>query len=342
SGVDPASIDDVILGCVTQIGAQAGNIARMAALSAGLPEAVPGVTIDRQCGSSQQAVHFAAQAIRSGDQDLVIAGGIEVMSIAQLGSAATLGAAAGAGLPRESQKWQARFGDQEFSQFRGAELIASKWGITREEMEIFALESHRRALAAADSGAFDAEIHPVNGISQDEGPRRGSTLEKLATLAPIRPDGLLTAATSSQISDGASAVLVASESACERYGLQPLARIRTLVVTGADPFEMLSAPIPATRLLLERSGLTLDEIDLYEMNEAFASVVLAWQKELGADPERINVHGGAIALGHPVGASGARLMATLVHAMHSRNVRYGLQAMCEGGGIANATLLERV
>jgi acetyl-CoA C-acetyltransferase len=342
SGVDPAAIDDVILGCVTQIGAQSTNIARMAALAAGLPESVPGVTIDRQCGSSQQAVHFAAQAIRSGDQDLVLAGGIEMMSTATLGSAAVLGAQAGAGMPRESVRWNQRYGDTEFSQFGGAELIAARFGITREDMEAFAIESHRRAVTAIDSGAFVDEIHPLDGIVTDEGPRRGSTPERLAALAPVRPDGLITAATSSQISDGAAAVLVASERAIEQHGLTPLARIRSSVVIGADPVEMLSAPMPATRLLVERSGVALDEIGLFEVNEAFAPVVLAWLLDTGVPAEQTNVEGGAIALGHPVGASGARLMTTLVHAMRRRRTRFGLQTMCEGGGMANATLLELV
>jgi acetyl-CoA C-acetyltransferase len=342
SAVDPSAVDDVILGCVTQIGAQSTNIARTAALAAGLPDTVPGVTIDRQCGSSQQAVHFAAQAIRSGDQDIILAGGIEMMSTAALGSAAVLGAQAGAGLPRDGARWRKRFGDTEFSQFLGAEMIATRFGLTRGQLDEFALESHRRAVTAIESGAFADEIHPLDGISFDEGPRRDSTLEKLATLAPMRPDGLLTAATSSQISDGAAAVLVASERAIERHGLTPLARIRSMVVVGSDPIEMLSAPMPATHRLVERSGVLLDDIGLFEVNEAFASVVLAWLQETRVPAERTNVTGGAIALGHPVGASGARLMTTLVHAMRRRGSRYGLQTMCEGGGMANATLLELV
>jgi acetyl-CoA C-acetyltransferase len=300
------------------------------------------VTIDRQCGSSQQAVHFAAQAIRSGDQDIILAGGIEMMSTAALGSAAVLGAQAGAGLPRDGARWRKRFGDTEFSQFLGAEMIATRFGLTRGQLDEFALESHRRAVTAIESGAFADEIHPLDGISFDEGPRRDSTLEKLATLAPMRPDGLLTAATSSQISDGAAAVLVASERAIERHGLTPLARIRSMVVVGSDPIEMLSAPMPATHRLVERSGVLLDDIGLFEVNEAFASVVLAWLQETRVPAERTNVTGGAIALGHPVGASGARLMTTLVHAMRRRGSRYGLQTMCEGGGMANATLLELV
>jgi acetyl-CoA C-acetyltransferase len=342
TGVDPAAVDDVIFGCVTQIGAQSTNIARMAALAADLPETVPGVTIDRQCGSSQQAVHFAAQAVRAGDQDLVVTGGIEIMSRAPLGAAALLGAEAGAGLPREGALWKKRFGDNEFSQFLGAELIAMRWGISRKDMERFALESHRRALAAADAGLFDDEIHPINDVRVDECPRRGSTLEQLAGLKPVRPDGLLTAGTSSQISDGAAAVLVASERAVARHGLVPLARIAHATVVGADPIEMLSAPIPATRRLVERSGVAVEDIGLFEVNEAFASVALAWLRDIGADPVRTNVNGGAIALGHPVGASGARLMTTLVHQMRRSGTKYGMQTMCEGGGMANATLLELV
>jgi acetyl-CoA C-acetyltransferase len=340
SGIDPAAIDDVILGCVTQIGAQSTNIARMAALAAGLPDTVPGVTIDRQCGSSQQAVHFAAQAIRAGDQDLVLAGGIEMMTRTTLGSAAVLGAKAGAGLPRDGERWRKRFGDSEFNQFLGAELIAQRWNISREDMEEFALESHRRAIAAIDGGLFDAEINPINGVSADEGPRRGSTREQLASLLPIRADGLLTAATSSQISDGAAAVLVASERALQRHGLTPLARIAHMAVVGSDPIEMLSGPIPATKRLVERSGIALQDVGLFEVNEAFASVVLAWLRDTGVPPDRTNTLGGAIALGHPVGASGARLMTTLVHAMRRTGTRYGIQTMCEGGGMANATLLE--
>jgi acetyl-CoA C-acetyltransferase len=262
------------------------------------------------------------------------------MSTAELGSAALLGAHAGAGMPRESVRWNKRYGDAEFSQFHGAELIAARFGITRTEMEAFAIESHRRAVSAIDTGAFIDEIHPLDGIDTDEGPRRGSTPERLANLATVRPGGSITAATSSQISDGAAAVLVASEQAIERYGLTPLARIRSSVVVGADPVEMLSAPMPATRRLVERSGVALEEIGLFEVNEAFASVVLAWLLETGVSPEQTNVQGGAIALGHPVGASGARLMTTLVHAMRRRGTRFGLQTMCEGGGMANATLLE--
>lgn len=342
SGVDPARIDDVIAGCVSQVGAQSTNIARVAALSAGLPESVPGVTLDRQCGSSQQAVHFAAQAIRSGDQDLVVAGGVEVMSRVPLGSSATLGASAGAGHPRQGLRWNGRFGDQEVSQFRGAELIAERWSISREEMEGFALESHRRAVAAADAGAFDEEILQVGDVRADEGPRRGSTAEALAALTPLRPDGRITAALASPISDGAAALLLASEGAVREHQLTPLVTVRATAVVGSDPIEMLSGPIPATKLIVGRSGIALDEIGRYEVNEAFASIVLAWLRETGAAPERTNPDGGALALGHPVGATGARLMTSLIHGMRRENQRYGLQTMCEGGGMANATILELV
>jgi acetyl-CoA C-acetyltransferase len=285
-------------------------------------------------------VHFASQAIRCGDQHLVVAGGVEVMSSAPLGAAATLGAEAGFGLPRDGAMYRARFGDTEISQFRGAELIASRWGLTRESMDAFALESHRRALEAIDRGVFNKEIVAVDGVTQDEGPRRGSTADGLAALKTLRPDGLLTAATASPISDGSAALLIASESALRIHGLTPLAVIRSAVVVGSDPVEMLTGPIPATAQVLKRSGLDLDEIGLIEVNEAFASVVLAWQAETGASLERTNVHGGAIALGHPVGATGARLMTTLVHEMQRTQTRFGLQTMCEGGGMANATVLE--
>jgi acetyl-CoA C-acetyltransferase len=341
TGVDPAAVEDVLLGCVTQMGPQSTNIARIAALSAGLPESVPGTTIDRQCGSAQQAVHFAAQAVRSGDQDLVIAGGVEVMSVAPLGSAATLGMEAGHGHPRGGAGWRERYGDQEISQFRGAELIAKHWALTREQLELFAVESHRRALAAIDDGRFEDEIVPVGEVRTDEGPRRGSTVETLAALKTLRPDGVLTAALSSPISDGAAGVLVASESAVREHGLTPLAIVRSMVVVGSDPVMMLTGPIPATERIVKRSGIALDDIGMFEVNEAFAPVVLAWQAETGVSAERTNRSGGALALGHPVGATGARLMTTMIHAMRRDGCRYGMQTMCEGGGMANATILER-
>ncbi|MFF2248093.1 acetyl-CoA C-acetyltransferase [Streptomyces sp. NPDC058142] len=340
SGADPAAVDDVYFGCVGQIGAQTGNVARTAWLSAGLPQHVPGTTIDRQCGSSQQAVHFAAQAVGSGAADLVVAGGVEVMSLVPIASPMTVGEQAGLGSPYAGDGWREHFGEQEVSQFRGAELIAEKWGVSREDMERFALTSHQRALAAQADGVFDAEIVPSFGLTADEGPRADTTLEKMAGLRTLTDDGRLTAAVSSQISDGAAALLIASEDAVRRHGLTPLARVHSMAVVGSDPIQMLTGPIPATQKVLERAGLTIDAIDLVEINEAFASVVRAWQRETGADPRRVNAFGGAIALGHPLGATGARLMTTLVHQLRRTGGRYGLQTMCEGGGMANATVLE--
>ncbi|MFF2473333.1 acetyl-CoA C-acetyltransferase [Streptomyces sp. NPDC058066] len=340
SGADPAAVDDVYFGCVGQIGAQTGNVARTAWLSAGLPQHVPGTTIDRQCGSSQQAVHFAAQAVGSGAADLVVAGGVEVMSLVPIASPMTVGEQAGLGSPYAGDGWREHFGEQEVSQFRGAELIAEKWGVSREDMERFALTSHQRALAAQADGVFDAEIVPSFGLTADEGPRADTTLEKMAGLRTLTDDGRLTAAVSSQISDGAAALLIASEDAVRRHGLTPLARVHSMAVVGSDPIQMLTGPIPATQKVLERAGLTIDAIDLVEINEAFASVVLAWQRETGAEPRRVNAFGGAIALGHPLGATGARLMTTLVHQLRRTGGRYGLQTMCEGGGMANATVLE--
>ncbi|HEY3260320.1 MAG TPA: acetyl-CoA C-acetyltransferase [Pseudonocardiaceae bacterium] len=342
AGVDGGEVDDVIFGCVGQVGAQASNIARTVALSAGLPESVPGTTLDRQCGSSQQAVHFAAQAVMSGTQHLVVAGGVEVMSRVPIGSPTKVGVEAGLGHPRAGEGWRRRYGDQEISQFRGAELIAQKWGLSRARLEEYALRSHRRAAAAVDSGLFDEEIAPVAGVSRDEGPRRDTSLERLATLAPLSDGGVLTAGVASQISDGAAALLVASEAAVRRLGLTPMARVRAMTVVGSDPVLMLTGPIPATARILRDTGLALDEIDVYEVNEAFSPVPLAWQAETGADPARTNPLGGAIALGHPLGATGARLMTTMLHHMRRNGLRLGLQTMCQGGGMANATLLERV
>jgi acetyl-CoA C-acetyltransferase len=342
TGVDPGAVDDVIFGCVDQIGAQTFNIARTAWLSAGLPEEVPGTTVDRQCGSSQQAVHFATQAVLSGTADLVVAGGVEVMSLVPMASPAIVGEREGMGDPLGGDGWRARFGDQEISQFRGAELIAKRWGVSRAEMEEFALASHQRALAATDAGWFADELVPAFGVVRDEGPRADTSLAKMAGLTPLREGGRLTAALSSQISDGAAALLVASTQGVRRHGLTPLARVHAMAVVGSDPVFMLSGPIPATAKVLGRAGLRLDEIDLVEINEAFASVVLAWQNETGALPDRVNAFGGAIALGHPLGATGARLMTTLVHQLRRTGGRYGLQTMCEGGGMANATILERV
>ncbi len=340
--VDGEHVDDVILGCVSQVGAQASNIARTAALSAGLPESVPGFTLDRQCGSSQQAVHLAAQAVTSGNADLVLAGGVEVMSLLPIASPTRLGEDAGFGHPRHGERYRARYGDQEITQFRGAELIAQRWDLSREQMEEFALESHRRATAASMSGLFDSELAPIAGVQRDEGPRPDTTREKMASLSPLRPGGRLTAALASQISDGAAAILVASDAAVRRHRLTPLARVHAMAVVGSDPVLMLTGPIPVTEQVLKRGGLALEDIGVYEVNEAFASVVLAWLAETDADPARTNPLGGAIALGHPLGATGARLMTTLLHTLHRNEIRYGLQVMCEGGGMANATILERL
>ena len=343
TGVDPAAVEDVIFGCLDTIGPQAGDIARTSWLAAGLPEEVPGTTIDRQWGSSQQAVHFAAQAVMSGTSDLIVAGGVQNMSMIPISSAMTV--TEGMDVPHifsGSKGWNARYGDQEISQFRGADLIAEKWGITREDMEVFALESHRRAAQATDEGRFDNEIAAFEGVTADEGFRRETSLEKMATLKTIRPDGRITAAVSSQISDAGAAMLIASEQAVKDHGLSPRARIHHLSVRGGDPVFMLSAPIPATEYALNKSGMTMDDIDLVEINEAFASVVLAWQKETGADLAKVNVNGGAIALGHPLGATGVRLMTTLLNELERTGGRYGMQTMCEGGGQANVTIIERL
>ena len=343
TGIDPAAIDDVIYGCLDTIGEQAGDIARTVALCAGLPLTVPGVTVDRQCGSAQQAVHFAAQAIMSGTSDLVMAGGVQSMSRIPLLASFEAGTPYGAGDPYTgSLTWHERFGDQEISQFRGAELIAERWNLSREQLEAYALESHRRAITAIDAGWFVDEIVPVGEISVDEGPRRDSSLEKMASLPTLRPGGRITAAVSSQVSDGAAALLLASERAVTQWGLRPRARIHHLSVLGDDPVLMLTAPIPATARALARTGLSIDDIDAVEINEAFAPVVLAWLAETGADPARVNPNGGAIALGHPLGATGARLMTSLLHHLERTGGRYGLQTMCEGGGQANVTIIERL
>ncbi len=340
--VDPVLIDDVLFGCVSQVGAQSTNIGRTVALSADLPEHVPATTIDRQCGSSQQAVHFGSQAIRSGDMDLVVAGGVELMSLITIGASATVGMEAGLGHPRGGTAWHDRYGDQVFSQFRGAELIADDYDISRADMEQFAYRSHQRAIMAQAAGLFTDEIVPVGDFLADETPRPDTTLERMATLEPLSDGGRLTAAVSSSISDGASAVVLASESFVEGHGLTPLAIVHTTAVTGSDPIRMLTGPIPATRKAIERSGLQLDDIQSFEVNEAFASVVLAWMSEFDIGPDRTNINGGAIALGHPLGATGTRLMTTLVHQLRRDGHRYGLQTMCEGGGMANATILEAV
>lgn len=343
TGVDPGAVEDVIFGCLDALGPQAGDIARTCWLAAGLPQHVPGVTVDRQCGSSQQAVHFAAMGVMSGVQDLVVAGGVQNMSMVPLGFAWRAGDTLGIKDPFSgSVGWTERYTGQPVNQFFGAERIAEKWDISREDMERFALESHRRALQARDEGAFAAEIAPLNGCEHDEGPRRDSTLEKMATLKPIAPEGRLTAALSSQISDGAAAILIASEEAVKTHGLKPRARIHHMSVRGDDPILMLTAPIAATAHALSKAGMKIGDIDAVEINEAFASVVLAWLKETGADPTRVNPCGGAIALGHPLGATGARLMTTLLCHLERTGGRFGLQTMCEGGGQANVTIIERL
>jgi acetyl-CoA C-acetyltransferase len=341
TGADPSAVDDVIMGCVSQTGPQSIDIARNAWLSAGLPESVPGVTIDRQCGSSQQAVHFAAQAIMSGTQDLVVAAGVESMSMVPMGSTVALPLEKGMPGPF-GQGWRDRYGDQEISQFRGAQLVCEKWGLKRSQLEEFSLESHARALRAIDEGRFDREITAIDGVTTDEGPRRDTSLEKMAELKPLREGWELTAATASQISDGSAAVLVASEDAVRRHGFTPRARIHALTVIGADPVFMLTGPIPATEQALARGKLNIDDIDVFEVNEAFAPVLLAWSADTGASLKKTNPNGGAIALGHPLGATGAILMTKLLHELERTGGRYGLQTMCEGGGQANATIIERL
>ncbi len=343
TSVDPGAVEDVIMGCCDTLGSQAGDIARTCWLAAGLPQHVPGVTIDRQCGSSQQSVHFAAQGVMSGTADLIVAGGVQNMSAIPISSAMTMAEPLGFTDPFSgSTGWVERYGDQEVSQFRGAQMIADDWDISREDMEAFALESHARAIRAQDEGRFQDEIAPFGDISADEGPRRGSTPEKLASLPLLEGSTKLTAAIASQISDGASAMLIASEDAVKQHGLTPRARIHHISVRADDPIYMLTAPIPATKWALEKTGMKKEDIDLVEINEAFAPVVLAWQKETDWDLEKVNVNGGAIALGHPIGATGTRLMTTLLNELERSGGRYGLQTMCEGGGQANVTIIERV
>lgn len=342
TGVDPNAVEDVVFGCCDTIGSQAGDIARSCWLAAGLPLHVPGVTIDRQCGSSQQSVHFAAQAVMSGTSDLVVAGGVQNMSAIPISSAMTVGEQFGFETPfTGSVGWEERFGDQEISQFNGAEMMVKKWDIKREELDELAINSHLRAIKATEDGRFANEILPINGIEHDEGMREPNR-EKMASLQPLVEGGSLTAAHASQISDGASAILVASEQAVKDHGLKPRARVHHISVLADDPVMMLSAPIPATKRAFDKTGMTIGDIDLVEINEAFAPVVLAWLKETGADYDMVNVNGGAMALGHPIGATGTRLMTTLLNEMEKREVRYGLQTMCEGGGQANVTILERL
>ncbi|MCX6525035.1 MAG: acetyl-CoA C-acetyltransferase [Actinobacteria bacterium] len=342
TGIDPSLVEDVVFGCLDTIGSQSGDIARTCWLAAGLPEEVPGTTVDRQCGSSQQAIHFAAQGVMSGTQDLVVAGGVQNMSAIPISSAMLVGQEFGFEDPFSgSEGWVKRYGDLPVDQFYGAEMIATDFDITREQMEAFAVQSHERAILARAEGRFDSQITPFGEMTQDEGPREPN-LEKIRSLAPLTEGGRITAALASQISDGAAAMLVASERAVEQYGLKPRARIHHLSVRGEDPIRMLSAPIPATRYALAKAGMTMDDIDLVEINEAFAPVVLAWAKELDVDLAKVNVNGGAIALGHPLGATGARLMTTLLNELERTGGRYGLQTMCEGGGQANVTIIERL
>lgn len=349
SGVDPAAIEDVIAGCVGQVGEQSFHIGRNMVMASSLPDSVPAVSIDRQCGSSQQALHFAAQAVLSGTQDVVVACGVESMTRVPMGSPVILAAQAGMGIGPWPASIKQRYGVEQFSQFTGAEMIARQYDFQRDQLDAFALDSHRKAVAATDAGAFEREIVVIDGVDKegnairhdrDEGIRRDASLEGLGELKTLVPNGVITAGNASQICDGASGVLVVSERALKEHGLKPLARIDSLAVTAGDPVVMLMEPIPATRRALERGGRALGDIDLFEVNEAFAPVPMAWLHDLGADPDRLNVNGGAIALGHPLGASGTKLMATLVHALRARGKRFGLQTMCEGGGIANATIVE--
>ena len=343
TGVDPGAVDDVVFGCTETIGSQAGDIARSCWLVAGLPDHVPGVTVDRQCGSAQQAVHFAAQGVMSGTQDLVVAGGVQNLNMIPISAAMIVGQQYGIPDPfSTSPGWNARYGGQEVNQFRSAQMIADKWRISREEMEAFAYASHRKAMAAIDAGLFVREIVPFGDVRHDETPRRDTSLEKMATLKPLLEGGTITAGVSSQNADASSALLIASERAVRTHNLRPRARIHHMSVRADNPVWMLTAPIPATRHALEKCGLSLNDIDLFECNEAFASVVLAWIKEVGIDPTKVNVNGGAIALGHPLGATGARIMTTMLHELERRGGRYALQTMCEGGGQANVTIIERL
>ncbi|MBO9527188.1 MAG: acetyl-CoA C-acetyltransferase [Sphingobium yanoikuyae] len=350
SGIDPAAIEDVIMGCACPGGEQGANIARNAVLASGLPESVPGTHVDRQCGSSQQALHFAAATVMAGVQDVVIAAGVESMTRVPMGLPWTLAAKHGFGTYR-SPGIEARYPDTPFSQFGGAEMMARKYGFDRAALDAYALESHHRAAAAAQAGKFDAEIVALEVETAegeklvhkvDEGIRFDASLEKIASVKLLQEGGVISAANASQICDGAAALLIVNERGLKTHGLTPLARVHEMTVLGHDPVIMLEAPIPATERALARAGMTLGDIDLYEVNEAFAPVPLAWAKALGADPARLNVHGGAISLGHPLGGSGAKLMATLVSALHDRGARYGLQTMCEAGGMANVTIVERL
>ena len=349
--IDPSIVDDVIFGCVDQVGAQSGNIARNAVLSSSFPESVPGTSVDRQCGSSQQAIHFAIQAVMSGTQDIVIGGGVEVMSMVPIGAAVTDGYNAGHGLPFDSEGMKARYPGVFFSQFTGAELVADKWNLSREDLDKFALESHQKAAQATESKFFDKEIIPIEGknaegindlVMADEGIRFDASLDKLAGLKTVTEGGVITAGNASQITDGAAAVMICNDAGLKKIQSSPRAEVVSIPVVGDDPVFMLTGPIPATIKALETANLTIDDMDLYEVNEAFAPVPLAWASELKADRSKLNVNGGAMALGHPLGATGAKLMTTLLYEMERRESTYGLQAICEGGGTANATIIKRV
>ena len=351
TGIDPSLIDDVIFGCVDQVGAQSGNVARNAILASSLPESVPGTSVDRQCGSSQQAIHFAIQAVMSGTQDVVIGGGVEIMSMVPIGASIKDGYEAGHGLPFDSEGMKTRYPGIFFSQFTGAELMAEKWNLTRQDLDNFALSSHQKAMLAVEGKYFDREILPIQAknaegksdmIFVDEGIRYDASLEALAGLKSVTEGGAITAGNASQITDGAAAVMVCNEAGLKKIKTDPRARIVAISVVGDDPIMMLGGPIPASHKALKAAGLTIDDIDLYEVNEAFAPVPLSWAIELKADQNKLNVNGGAMALGHPLGATGAKLMTTLLHELERREAKYGLQAICEGGGTANATIIERI
>ncbi len=351
TGIDPALVDDVIFGCVDQVGAQSGNVARNAILASSLPESVPGTSVDRQCGSSQQAIHFAIQAVMSGTQDVVIGGGVEIMSMVPIGASIKDGYEAGHGLPFDSEGMKARYPGVYFSQFTGAEMMAKKWNLSRQDLDNFALSSHQKAMAAVEGKYFDREILPIQAknaegksdmVFTDEGIRYDASLEALAGLKSVIEGGVITAGNASQITDGAAAVMVCNEAGLKKVKADPRARIVAISVVGDDPIMMLGGPIPASHKVLKAAGLSINDIDLYEVNEAFAPVPLSWAIELKANQEKLNVNGGAMALGHPLGATGAKLMTTLLHELERREAKYGLQAICEGGGTANATIIERL